>query len=627
MFSFLEITLVRDLRKNKYANLWLNYLFDRFVYPMRFKPEKGLIALATGLHSLLTKTTQQSTKRQLSLWFALSLASTAICMIQTVSELREHLCIIQDDARQFVPWMERFADSGLFPQDLIADYFQAVTPIGLKAVYGLGIYLGLPAIFISQLLPPILGAIAAIYCFGVSLEIFPVPAAACLSTILFSQGLWLEDDLSSATARAFIYPCFLAFLFYLQKNASKACLLTILVTTLFYPQVSLIFLGVLTLRLVYQPKGLRFSHNRTDYWLWAIAVVLAGVIAIGFQQASGEFGPVVTPEYARHQAEFLQIRGDMGRNFFFHDNPLMFWFANARSGIFFGLLPPLVITAFYFPLCRRRPTQFLQQVTPKITLLNQVLLVSFGLFFLAHLLLFHLYLPNRYVYHSLRIVLPLFAGIVLFVWFEAGLRSVIQATSNRQRAIALLKTSSLTFLIFFSIHLFFGTGYTVANQAYIKGKEYALYDFLKQQPKDILIASFATDANNIPTFAHRSVLYSKEYALAYHTGYYQQIRQRLEDIVAAQYSPQISDVKRVVEKYGIDFWLLRRQAFELSYIQDTTEIRLLELDTVIPQQIQTGAQPLMAQKTDQCQILSSDRLILLDAHCLLQPNGEEALSL
>ena len=590
---------------------------------MRFKPEKGLIAFTTDLHSLLTKTTQQSTKRQLYLWLALSLASTAICMAQTFSELRERSYIIQDDARQFVPWMERFADPGLFPQDMIADYFQAVTPIGLKAIYGLGIHLGLSAILVSQLLPPILGAIAAIYCFGLSLEIFPVPAAACLSTILFSQGLWLEDDLSSATARAFIYPCFLAFLFYLLKKAPKACLLTIVVTTLFYPQISLICFGILTLRLVYQSKGLRFSQDKSDYWLWAIAVVLAGAIALGFQQTSGEFGPVVTLEQARNQAEFLQIRGDMGRNIFFHDNPLKFWFANTRSGMFFGLLPPIVITAFYFPFCRRRPTQFLQQVKPKITLLNQVLLVSFGLFFLAHLLLFRLYLPNRYVYHSLRIVLPLFAGIVLFVWFEAGLRGVIQATSHRKRAISLLKASSLAFLIIFSIHLFFDYGYTVANQAYIKGKEYVLYDFLKQQPKDILVASIATEANNISTFTHRSVLYSKEYALAYHTGYYQQIRQRLEDIVAAQYSPEISDVKRVVEKYGIDFWLLRRNAFELDYIQDTTEIRLLELDTIIPQQIQTGPQPLIAQKMEQCQMLSSDRLILLDANCLLQPNEEK----
>ena len=336
---------------------------------------------------------------------------------------------------------------------------------------------------------------------------------------------------------------------------------------------------------------------------------------------------MVTLEQARNQAEFLQIRGDMGRNFFFHDNPLKFWFANTRSGIFFGLLPPIVITAFYYPFCRRRPTPFLRRVKPQITLLNQVLLVSFGLFFLAHLLLFHLYLPNRYVYHSLRIVLPLLAGIVLFIWFEAGLRGVIQAISRRQRAIALLKTSLLAFLIIFSIHLFFGTGFTVANQYYIKGKEYALYDFLKQQPKDILVASFTSEANNIPTFAHRSVLYSKEYALAYHRGYYQQIRQRLEDIVAAQYSPQISEIKRVVEKYGIGFWLLRREAFELGYIQDKKEIRLLELDTVIPQQIQTGPQPLMLQKIDQCQALSSDRLILLDANCLIQSNEEKALSL
>lgn len=45
--------------------------------------------------------------------------------------------IAQDDAREYVFWMQRFIDSELLPNDLIADYFKSITPIGYAAVYQL----------------------------------------------------------------------------------------------------------------------------------------------------------------------------------------------------------------------------------------------------------------------------------------------------------------------------------------------------------------------------------------------------------------------------------------------------------------------------------------------------------
>jgi len=48
---------------------------------------------------------------------------------------------------------------------------------------------------------------------------------------------------------------------------------------------------------------------------------------------------------------------------------------------------------------------------------------------------------------------------------------------------------------------------------YVVGKAPELYEFLAEQPSDIRVASLALEANNIPTFAKRSILVGSEYAL------------------------------------------------------------------------------------------------------------------
>ena len=51
--------------------------------------------------------------------------------------------VVQDDARQHVFWMARYVDPELFPNDLIADYFQSVAPWGYTSLYKLGIAIGI----------------------------------------------------------------------------------------------------------------------------------------------------------------------------------------------------------------------------------------------------------------------------------------------------------------------------------------------------------------------------------------------------------------------------------------------------------------------------------------------------
>ncbi len=152
--------------------------------------------------------------QQISSRCALVWAEFSICGFYGVLALEKAFranYVVQDDAREYVSWMQRFMDPDLFPQDLIANYFQSITPAGYAAVYHAMAGLGITPLVFSKILPIVLGLITTVYCFGVSLQIFPVPITAFISSLLLNQSLWFKSDLASATPKAFIYPLLLAF--------------------------------------------------------------------------------------------------------------------------------------------------------------------------------------------------------------------------------------------------------------------------------------------------------------------------------------------------------------------------------------------------------------------------------
>jgi len=90
--------------------------------------------------------------------------------------------------------------------------------------------MGINPLLLNKLLPPVLGVLTTGYCFGVCLEMLPLPGAGFTATLLLNQIIWMKDDLVSATPRAFAYPLFLAFLYYLLRRSllGSAVLRTIL---------------------------------------------------------------------------------------------------------------------------------------------------------------------------------------------------------------------------------------------------------------------------------------------------------------------------------------------------------------------------------------------------------------
>jgi hypothetical protein len=510
--------------------------------------------------------------------------------------------------------MHRFIDSDLLKGDLIADYYQSIAPLGYTAVYRLAALAGVDPFLLHRLLPMALGLATTVYCFGFALQVLRVPAGAFFSTLLLNQSLWMRDALVSGTPRAFSHALLLAFLYYLLRSKWVLCLMTVALLGLFYPSFMLIAVAVLVLSLVrWQDKRLRLSQVRKDYIICAAAVTIALVVALLYQIKSSQFGPVITAAEGKNLAEFL--RG--GRMAFFHDQPLEFWLLGNHSGMVSSslLAPPTLLLGLLFPVLYyyRNGFPIIQKVTGDVSILPRLVVASLCLFFVSHILIFRLYLPPRYTIHTFRIVLSISAGIVLISFADAILRwdERQRGRGSFTRRFVAIATLTIFMAAIISCPAFMDE---FPKTRYITGTQPALYEFFSHQPKNILIASLATEADNLPSFAARSVLVSRETAIPFHKGYYDQISQRASDLFRAQYTPDLDELRGFIQRYGVDFFLLDNDAFTPGYVEKNRWgkiLRAAQSDALT--KLKQGNTPALANLADSCKVFQTEEFIVIDA--------------
>ena len=160
--------------------------------------------------------------------------------------------------------------------------------------------------------------------------------------------------------------------------------------------------------------------------------------------------------------------------------------------------------------------------------------------------------------------------------------------------------------------------------SYIVGTAPELYQFLQQQPPDSLVASLSLEANNLPTFAQRPILLAREYSLPFHTKYYTQIRERAIDLITAQYSPNISEVRQFIQKYGVDLWLLDKSAFDPNYFEEMEAANRRWINLYQPaakeaiSRLEQGEVPALSNLVKTCAVFEGGDLVMLKAECIVK---------
>jgi hypothetical protein len=565
---------------------------------------------------LLETETKLYTKRSL-FWLGLSLCFTVFYGFLALQIAFASDYVVQDDARQHIFWMSRFIDPELFNNDLIADYYESVSPWGVKTLYQGVANLGIEPHLFNKFLPGILALVVTVFSFAVSLELLPIPFGAFMTALLFSQNVWGKQGTISGTARDFAYPLFFIFIYFWLKRSLWGVCLALFLTSLFYPPMILIFAGALFWQLWRFPGFIpRLVVERQVYLFSCISLVVAFILLVPYVLTSGEYGPTVTLEQARNIPQFY----DGGRTSFFSDNLWNYWVKNMRSGMIIDevLIPYIAAIGFFFPWLSKYPQRFklLTKINPKISYLQDLLVASFGWFFMAHATLFKLYLPSRYVAKSLRVTVILGASLTLLVLLEAVLSWAINQPKSQIKSLTAQSATALLIIILvgypFMRKEFLDTGY-------VTGSHPELYQFIAKQSKDTLVASLTEEADNLASFTNRSVLSSREHAIPYHLGYFLPLRKRIFALIEAQYTPDLALVQNFLKHYGVDLWLIEKDSFNVSYLADNrwlTDQQPITQETI--KKLEQGVRPAIALLQDSCSVFQDDQYNLLESACILQ---------
>jgi hypothetical protein len=579
--------------------------------------------ISEQLQRFLTTPVRKFRDPRLTFWLSLSLLFAVVYAILGTHDAWSSANVIHDDVRSHVFWMRRFISPDLFPNDLIADYFQSVAPVGYSTLYRIAAAVGIDPVAFNKVLPIPVALITIVYGFWFCFEILPVPAAGFLATVFLDQTIWAVNDVASATPRAFLYPLLMAFLYYVTRRSLLPIVVAIALQGLFYPQCLFISSAILVVRMLRWQNGHPgLTSDARDYWICGVGLGVAFVLLLPYALKISDYGPVTSLAEARQ----LITLEHTGRKDFFNPNPWEFWLCNDRSAVFplewcrnpfpiHGWAALLLGPLLLFP--RRWPLA--QQITNGKVVLLQTVIASLGMYAIAHAVLFRLHLPNRYTKHSFRIVIAIAGAIALVViidailqWASHRFHAARSPRSNRQ--LAAIATSLVLLAIVFSypwlLRRFPAPDYVVAEPTEI-------FEFFAAQPSDILVASLSDQANNIPSMSQRSILASSEIANPYHLGYYRQIWARQLDLMRAQYTPDLNEIQALIQTYGIDYFLVDANAFTPDYIEGDRWLRETQpIAAAAMARLAQGIKPALQQLMQPCSVLKAENKIIVDAACI-----------
>ncbi|NJL84334.1 MAG: hypothetical protein HC890_17955 [Chloroflexaceae bacterium] len=211
---------------------------------------------------------------------------------------------------------------------------------------------------------------------------------------------------------------------------------------------------------------------------------------------TSEFGPVTTAAIARQMPIFSEI----GRKEFFYERLWESWVCGERCGLapydWCKHIPPFqAFLMLSLPWLGRWPHRFplVRKVSRDSLILLNILLVSLGMFSLAHIFLFKLHLPSRYTKHSIRILVAIggaIAGVILF-------QALWRACRRRQNRALTAATLGLSLFLLFGYPLAINS---YPNPDYVQARSPALYQFFAEQPKTLLSALYRKKPTIFPPY-------------------------------------------------------------------------------------------------------------------------------
>jgi hypothetical protein len=140
--------------------------------------------------------------------------------------------------------------------------------------------------------------------------------------------------------------------------------------------------------------------------------------------------------------------------------------------------------------------------------------------------------------------------------------------------------------------------------------------YLRTLPPDTLVLAAPTDGDSVPAFAGRPVLFSREYALAYHLGFYRQVQERARAAVDIYYSPSVAQAADLSARSGVSVILVNRTAFDPATAADAWSGAFEPYTSLVLDRLQRGRRFGLEDEARRCAALAEGDVTVVHVACL-----------
>jgi hypothetical protein len=509
--------------------------------------------------------------------------------------------IFNNDARQQIYPFFRYADSSLFPNDYVGDYYLDCLPLGFRALYTLTAPLIDPSV--SSKIVAYLMLLITVVALGVAANRLGGKVAAWgAMAVVLGARLYIVQ-VGGGLPRAFGFPilaCALAALTYGRTNWLATL---VWLGALFYPVAGVVVGTVTALVLLVLPASDR--GDAQDWGLWRrlrFLSIVAGVsiiLLLPTVVTSSQYAPLLTPDDLTEYPE----AGPGGRYTRHHRAPYGSFFDRAPGAMAQGLMgegKPLVepVSQWVNVDKPRRGWSNRQQLILAVVAIftmigwmfflatssaaRRVLMLGLAAFVgysVSRVVAPYLYLPTRYTSYALPLLAVLMTSTSVAGVFSAcrGLGSasnrvcapldrVKEWVASRGRLGALVAERfgtkvafragvTFVFCLFVLVSLG-GRGNHRTGLGVNTGKA-PLYDAIAELPVDAVIAGWPNTAiENVPYASRRTVLLTYETHQAFHEQYAKVMRGRTRALIDATLATSNEPLIRLRDGHGVTHMLV-----------------------------------------------------------------------
>ena len=484
--------------------------------------------------------------------------------------------VFNDDVRQQIFPFFQFHEAGLFPHDYFGKYYLACfLPSGYSAFYTLGAKVVDPAC-ISKVLPYFLLTLTVVAVAFAARRLAGYLGALVAAALVLSQGIFLEH-MAGGLPRAFAFPVVALSAAALVYGRPRLLAVIVCAGSGFYPVAAMLGGIALMFWLFLLP-----ASDRGEAAEWALCrrvrlvIVTASISAlillpglVGARAYGRMLGPKDISSYSelgtggRYSVErvvllfetFPQNVIQVAHEFFKSvGDP---WSQNVREwannpegtgpssngDIILGIIFVVVLIGAVLVAARSATGRRLLLLTAAAWL-GYVAARSLAPYF---------FLPDRYVTYSVPILLVLLIP-------AAG--AAIGAQLSARRFATLGRAAGVIVMAVMVLLPFGGRGSTDAGLNADAGSQERLYEFLGRLPKDVLIAGWPTDVDNVPYLSRRQVFISYELHQVLHRGYADEMRRRMRALIDAYFATDPRALARLRDEFGVTHLIFQQSRLE-----------------------------------------------------------------